>query len=136
MLSRIVSVLDNVIKTGNADIYYDAEAFGSEDPAAAGVEAHQESLSRAHTLRHALREVEGATLYLYRVCELDGDGDPLDHGLARATDIEDLRTHLEGRFRHLGLEGSFLVRVYPVSETLQRGVLATQDLVDLAVEVR
>ena len=77
--------------------------------------------------RHAARRRDGADgaarLYLYRVLETDDDNDPLDHGVARATSIEEAAELIRLRLSELGMEDGIEFKVYPLVDTIDVGVL-------------
>lgn len=79
------------------------------------------------------------TLFLFRVLENDGDGDPLDHGAVRASSIDALSPLLAERFEAHGCCGygcPVTVRVYQLSDRADQGMLESSVApVDLMVSV-
>ena len=62
-------------------------------------------------------------LYLYRIMETDDDGDPLDHGVARADDEEELTKMLSKRMANIVGDGVELTaRLYEL-EDRRSGIL-------------
>jgi hypothetical protein len=54
--------------------------------------------------------------YLYRILENDDEGDPLDFGVLRATDLDDAVREVTMALRSLFESGSWPVRFCPVAE--------------------
>ncbi len=76
-------------------------------------------------------------LYLYRSLDVDGDGDPLDHGVVRAADLEAAAQLVEDRMREiLGDDDdgwAITVRFYPLLDDGREGVLEGEDFFDREV---
>lgn len=63
------------------------------------------------------------TLWLYRILEVDDDGDPLDHGVARADDEDELVKMLSKRMSNIVGDGVELTaRLYEM-EDRRSGIL-------------
>jgi hypothetical protein len=63
------------------------------------------------------------TLWLYRILEVDDDGDPLDHGAARALDEEELMGMLGKRMTNIvGTGVQLTARIYEMTDR-RSGVL-------------
>lgn len=75
-------------------------------------------------------------LWLYRILEVDDDGDPLDHGVARASDAKELMGFLAKHLTAIVGEGVELtVRVYPLYDTAA-GVLTSPSSFDVKFGTR
>lgn len=61
-------------------------------------------------------------LWLYRTTENDEDGDPLDHGVARAARVEMAVKQVRKRLVKLGHDGAAF-KIYPLKDRLTTGVL-------------
>jgi hypothetical protein len=93
------------IGSGSSAIPLQERVFLTVDKSAAEKE---ESHSCSETMK---------TLWLYRILEVDDDGDPLDHGAARALDEEELCEMLSKRMANIVGEGVQLTaRIYEMTD--------------------
>jgi hypothetical protein len=75
-------------------------------------------------------------LWLYRVLETDDDGDPLDHGAARADTHDELIGYLSKHLTDLVGEGIELtVRVYPTYDA-ESGVMRSINMYETKIGTR
>jgi hypothetical protein len=75
-------------------------------------------------------------LFLYRVMETDDDGDPLDHGVVRADDTNQLRELLEERFGNIGLFNigdRIDVKVYPLINPKDTGIFGNESPFNMVI---
>jgi len=72
---------------------------------------------------------ENSRLYLYRVLDLDEDGDPLDHGVVRAVSVDAAARYVGARLREI-FEADcqpMTVRFYALRDRKNDGVLGGDD---------
>lgn len=76
------------------------------------------------------------TLWLYRILEVDDDGDPLDHGAARALDEEELTEMLGKRMANIvGTGVQLTARIYEMTDR-RSGVLESDMYSDVKFGTR
>jgi hypothetical protein len=74
------------------------------------------------------------TEYIYRVLDVDSDGDPLDHGVVEADSENHALDLLQQRFsRVIPFAGTITVRLYPV--TCKQGVWESDTYTDRVLNV-
>lgn len=77
-------------------------------------------------------------LFLYRVLVKDTKGNPLDNGVVRASDTNDLREILEEHFKTNGLlneiRRKLSVRIYCLIDA-QHGRLEQEDFFDMSIQL-
>jgi hypothetical protein len=69
-------------------------------------------------------------LWLYRVKEIDDDGDPLDHGVVKATTVKLAQKLVTKRLQEVLGDGSYPVRLYMLRDQLHAGVLGDGGMTD------
>lgn len=63
-------------------------------------------------------------LFLYRTLMYDDDGDPYDHGVVRAADMDSAKKQVGKRLKKLGIDPHCQsTRIYPLKDRLSSGVL-------------
>jgi hypothetical protein len=73
-------------------------------------------------------------LILYRVMEIDGDGDPLDFGVVSTASPDRAKLLLEPRLASLGICGDVIVRLYPLEDGSD-AVLESDTFEDVTIQV-
>jgi len=73
--------------------------------------------------------------WLYRVLQMDDDGDPLDHGVVKAREMRDVKRYLTRHLDHtIGIFDG-MVRIYPLQDA-ERGVLKSVKYKDIRINTR
>jgi hypothetical protein len=73
-------------------------------------------------------------LILYRVMEIDGDGDPRDFGVVSTANLDQAKLLLGTRLASLGICGDVIVRLYPLEDG-RDAVLESETFEDVTIQV-